>query len=259
MKFLVYNLTLKAIIMNDFSKHVGSFIIIFSLIFSACRTEPVEQTSTGSTIVSVSDFETTGYHIDSITGTTVMQIPTANGYAIVDSGMGTCVFNSNTFRLQLPNQINLSRLQALNLKSNGNIFVSDSLVKISSPVSFSAFNKGKYCGKFVLTNVTQQQYSKMEDNNYTEVLYLYVDRPVEIRGNYSFSENEVCYNQTFNLIFKSGWNTLTYNYNKVNNSNIDINYISNDIPQDTKWIYIDNQLNTKNRINLRRSINLNLK
>ena len=245
--------------MNDFSKHIGSFIIIFSLIFSACRTEPVEQTSTEGTVVSVSDFETTGYYIDSITGTTIMQVPTANGYAIVDSGMGTCSFSDNSFRLQLPNKINLNRLKCLNLKSTGNIFVSDSLVKISSPVSFSAFNKGKYCGKFVLTNVNQQQYSNIEDNNYTEVLYLYVDRPVEIRGNYSFSENEVYYNQTFNLIFKSGWNTLTYNYNKVDKNNVDVNYISNDIPQNTRWIYIDNQLNRQTQINLRRSINLNLK
>lgn len=245
--------------MNDFSKHIGSFIIIFSLIFSACRTEPIEQSSTDGTIVTVTDFETTSNEIDSITGTTVMRIPTANGYAIVDSGMGSCLLSSNKFNLKLPAEVNLNRLQCLNLKSNGNVFISDSLVKISSPVSFSAFNKGKYCGKFVLTNLTQQQYRNVENNDYTEVLYLYVDRAVEIRGNFSYSENDVFYNQTFNLIFRNGWNTLTYSYSKTGNNNVNISYTSNDIPQDLRWIYVENQHNTQNPNNFRRSINLNLK
>lgn len=245
--------------MNNFSKHFGSFIIIFSIVFSACRTEPVQQLTTNSTVVSVSNFEATTYYIDSVAGTTVMRVPTASGYAIVDSGMGGCSFRNNTFRLQLPDQVNLCRLRCLNLKYADNIFISDSLVKISSPVSFSAFNKGKYCGKFVLTNLTQQQYSDVETVDYTEVLYLFVDRPVEIRGNYSFSENGVYHNQTFNLIFRSGWNTITYNYNKINKNNIEINYVSNDIPLNLKWIYIENQNNLQKHSDSRSNINLNLK
>lgn len=224
--------------MNDFSKYTGTFLLIFSLVFGACRTEPIEQNS--DTIISAFNNDPETYMIDSVIGTSMMKLNTRNGYVIVDSGMGNCIFKNNHFNLKLPAHINIQRLQHPDLSTQSELYVSDSLFRTCSPLNFIALSNGKSCGRFVLTNLSKELYCDNKTLNYTEIFYLYVDRPVEIRGNYSQQKNNIEYSHNYNLIFRKGWNTLCCSSKALNHNSIEIIYKSNEIPNDVNWIYIEN-------------------
>ena len=242
--------------MNNFSKYAGTFLLIFSLIFGACRTEPIEQNS--DTTISAFNNDAESYFIDSVTGTSMMKIHTNKGYMIVDSGMGNCIFKNNQFELKLPSSVNLQRLQNPDLTHCPNLYVSDTLFRTTSRINICAFSKGKNCGRFVLTNLTKELYCDEKTLDYTEVFYLYVDRPVEIRGNYCQQKNNAEYLYNYNLIFRKGWNTLCCSAKSISPNSVEINYNSNEIPVDVNWIYIDNSILKPTNIFSNKSFEINI-
>ncbi|MDD3080100.1 MAG: hypothetical protein PHH37_13525 [Paludibacter sp.] len=228
--------------MKLFLKKLFTGIIIFTIIFfSSCKSKVDSNEDTSLIKINNNKFEVSDF--DSVTLMTTMKIKTETGFMIVDTAIYSQFTQNSNLELLLPEKIFKGRLTKPDFITDGSILISDENVKLSSPLCINTFKAGEYCGKFVFTNLSKENYLAKNNNiDYCEAVYIYADRPAKISGtNFIYRTELSCnnlYNQHYDIQLKKGWNRLIYKLDYVSPGVYNIEYLSGGYTTGMKWIYI---------------------
>lgn len=230
--------------MNYSIKSTISFLAILIIFLFSCTTQQQRDRIRAVTI-HLDKNDSRLDKIDSIAGVTLTTASVENGYAIIDSAFTINACHTGDFCFQLPQTVDKKRLSPIDIKAAAQVKISNPSVNISTPVSFCALTEGKVKGKFVYTNINEEQYDSKKAISYSEIVYIYADGDVDIDGNFLKNVNELdsirrIDVEHYEVSLKKGWNAICYTVLENNNDYREVSYSTRQFPADLKWVYVEN-------------------